>query len=543
MPRMSHAALLIDSLIIIGYFALIMTIGLSVGRRRESLEDYALGGRQLPWWAIMASIISAETSAATFIGAPAEGYRNRGLIYAQLAFGIILARIIIAYLFLKPYYHYRVYTVYDFLNLRFGPWTKNYVSALFLLMRTLASGVRLFIPALVMVLAWRLFVRQEASRFGTLESWHPYVYAIVVLTILTCIYTAVGGIKAVIWTDCIQSSVMFTSALIAIGTILWRLGDGSLAAGFATLARHVPEMKTTHGYFLTGFEGVTASTSLREIVKHLLQTKYTLVSAIFAYTIFCIGAYGTDQDMAQRMLTAKDYYKSRRSVIMAGIMDLPIFVVFAFIGVLLIAFYELHPQLAPGKANDVFGQFILSVMPVGIRGIVLAGVFATAMGSTAAAMNALATSLTKDWYIPYFAPNAPPSHYVTAARLATLLFAVLLTIIAIFFAYLNVKNPGMTILPVALGVAGYILGPMLGVFLIGMLTRTRGSDAGNMLAVTCGLAAVVLASKYLHIEFTWYVFAGSSVTFLIGVLFATPASRRARLIARSAELESAAAVI
>src|SRR5262249_31206432 len=149
-------SLLIDGLIILGYFVVITAIGLYMGRREETLGDFALGGRRVPWWAVMASIIAAETSAATFLGAPGEGYEKRSLAYVQLVFGLILGRLIVGYRFLRPYYEYKVYTVYDYLGVRFGPATKSYVSALFLLMRTLASGTRLFVPSLVMVLAWRL---------------------------------------------------------------------------------------------------------------------------------------------------------------------------------------------------------------------------------------------------------------------------------------------------------------------------------------------------------------------------------------------------
>src|SRR3954451_20410782 len=148
--------LLIDGVIIVVYFALILTIGLRVGRRENTLHDFALGGRRVPWWAVMASIIAAETSAATFLGAPGEGYATRSIAYAQLVIGLILGRVLVGYLFLKPYYLYKVYTVYDYLGIRFGPWSKNYVSALFLFMRTLASGSRMFVPSLVMVLAWKL---------------------------------------------------------------------------------------------------------------------------------------------------------------------------------------------------------------------------------------------------------------------------------------------------------------------------------------------------------------------------------------------------
>jgi Na+/proline symporter len=243
--------------------------------------------------------------------------------------------------------------------------------------------------------------------------------------------------------------------------------------------------------------------------------------------------------MVQRMLTASDYKRSRRSVIGAGLLDVPIFTVFAFIGVLLIAFYERHPELKPAKPNDVFGAYILTVMPVVVRGFVLAGVFATAMGSLAAALNALATSLTNDWYVPYIAPNREPRHYVTAARVATALFASLMVVVATAFAWLNVRNPDLTIIPLALGVAGYILGPMLGVFLLGMLTRTRGNDGGNMIAVTVGLITILFVSGLgfdilnalfqieppawmPRVQFTWFVLVGAAATMAVGLFFRTP---------------------
>src|SRR4051812_22540714 len=197
--------LLIDGLIIIIYFAAITSIGLYMGRREKSLHDFALGGRSMPWWAVMCSIIAAETSAATFLGTPGEGFANRAFWYVQLTIGLIIGRMIVGYLFLKPYYEYRVYTVYDFLGLRFGPMSKNYVSALFLFMRTLASGTRMFVPSLVMVLAWQLYRGGGKSvGFQQVENVSWYVIAIGLLTVLTCLYTAAGGIKAVIWTDVIQ---------------------------------------------------------------------------------------------------------------------------------------------------------------------------------------------------------------------------------------------------------------------------------------------------------------------------------------------------
>src|SRR6188474_1379099 len=189
----TEAQLLVDGVIVVAYFAGITAVGLYLGRRDRSLSDFALAGRRVPWWAVMASIIAAETSAATFLGVPGEGYTTKSFAYVQIMLGLILGRIVVGYVFLRPYYAYKVYTVYDYLGVRFGPSTKAYVSALFLFMRTLASGTRLFIPSLVMVLAYRMFVSGGQVQFGqqAVTTVGPYLAAIVVLTIVTCLYTAV----------------------------------------------------------------------------------------------------------------------------------------------------------------------------------------------------------------------------------------------------------------------------------------------------------------------------------------------------------------
>src|SRR5215213_1133422 len=174
------SALLIDGLIIVFYFVGIISIGLYMGRRENTLHDFALGGRRVPWWAVIASIIAAEPSAATFLGAPGEGFENKSLAYVQLIAGLIIGRFLVGYFFLKPYYQYKVYTVYDYLGIRFGTLSKNYVSGLFLFMRTLASGTRLFVPSLVMVLAWQLFVNGKANtEYKAISAVGPYVIAIV----------------------------------------------------------------------------------------------------------------------------------------------------------------------------------------------------------------------------------------------------------------------------------------------------------------------------------------------------------------------------
>ncbi len=558
--------LLIDGLIILLYFGLILFIGLYMGRRENTLHDFALGGRRVPWWAVMCSIIAAETSAATFLGAPGEGYNARSLAYAQLVFGLILGRIFVGYLFLKPYYTYKVYTVYDYLGIRFGTISKNYVSALFLVMRTLASGTRMFVPAIVMVLAWQMYAKGGTIQFSTKSAGlQPYVWAIVIVTLLTCLYTAVGGIKAVIWTDVIQAALMFGSAIVAIITLLYHIGGDSwnLMNGVRTLGNLVPETKNHLGYFWLGWEPqrtaawakdqaaigrhvVAGQFSAWEWVRSVLGSDYTLFSALIGNFMLNIAAFGTDQDMVQRLLTAESYKKSRRSLVTAAFMDLPIASAFAFIGVLLVAFYALHPQHQPASSKDVFGSYILNVMPTGIRGLVLAGVFATAMGSLSAALNALATSATNDWYIPYFAKRKSEKHHVTAARIFTAIFAVLMILIAVAFAYVSVVDPNVRIIPVVLGVAGLLLGPMLGVFLIGMLTKRRGSDLGNAIAITVALVGMIfLSGQHIDlmnmlyppapganptyklptwmpvIKWPWFGMFGALIVFAIGIFFTT----------------------
>lgn len=561
-------AVIIDALIIFLYFAGIITLGLYMGRRENSLHDFALGGRSVPWWAVMASIIAAETSAATFLGTPGEGYTHKSIVYAQLVIGMILGRLLVGFVFLKPYYTFKVYTVYDYLAVRFGNKSKNYASALFLIMRTLASGTRLFIPAIVLVLAWQMFQKggqvaymQDKSQVGA------YVVAIILVTVLTCIYTALGGIKAVIWTDVVQATLMFTSAIVAIVTILYHIGGDSwnLMNGFQVMLSEVPQMKKSIGYVWMGWEPerIKAWVDLQAVsvprrildpdnlsawewIRMILGNEYTIFSAVIGGTLGNMAAFGTDQDMVQRMLTAETYQKSRRSLITAALMDLPIYAGFSFIGVLLFVYYKQQSGTMP-NANDAFGTYILQVMPVGVRGLVLAGVFATAMGSLSAALNALATSATNDWYIPYFGRNRSESHHVAAARMFTTVFAVLMILIAVGTAYAKLVNPALRIIPVVVGVAGLFLGPMLGVFLVGMLTRKRGSDAGNIIAITVTLIAMVFLSGN-HVEFanlyhpsedpkvptyilpawmpvvkwTWFAMIGALITFVIAVLFPTP---------------------
>ncbi len=503
-----------DFAIIISYFVLILGLGLYMGRREESMEDFALGGRKIPWWAVLASIIAAETSAATFLGVPAEGYRLQNAVYVQLMLGTILARLIIAFLFIKPYYQYQVYTVYEFLEKRFGKTSRIAGSAIFLVTRVLASGVRVYIAAVVLVVAWKFLT-------GATPELHHYLLAIILLTAITSLYTMLGGIKAVIWTDLIQAAIMFGGALFSLYAIVQLTPGGweGIRAGTENFAHFK--------IFDTGLRG---NESFGEAVLSILGQEYTIWAALLGYVFLTMATHGTDQDMVQRMLTATDYKRSRFSLILSGIADVPIALAFVTIGIFLYAYFRLVPDAnMPAANNEIFAYFIITKMPAGLRGLIIAGVFATAMGSLSAALNALATSFVKDFYSPFIRKEAKDKHYVFMARIFTVVFAVLMIVVATLAAYSVLHNPKLTIIPLALGIIGYTYGPLLGMFLLGMLTRARGNDRGNVIAMLCGFATVCLLSglvKLPHvavpkIAFTWHIMLGCLMTFGVGILFRT----------------------
>src|SRR6266853_1047100 len=204
--------LAIDTAVLLLYFIVIISIGLYMGRKEENLRDFALGARQIPWWAVLASLIAAETSAGTFFGTPGEAFTLRNYTYLQLAFGTIMARILVSYIFIKPYYDYKVYSIYEYLTARFGGATKNAASAVFMITRLLASGARLYVAAIALALAYEMI---SGTRLRQTETLLIYIGSCIAIVILTSIYTTFGGIKAVIWTDLIQASIMIGSALIA----------------------------------------------------------------------------------------------------------------------------------------------------------------------------------------------------------------------------------------------------------------------------------------------------------------------------------------
>ena len=520
--------LAIDCAVLLLYFFIIIFVGLRMGRKERDLEDFALGRRQIPWWAVFASIIAAETSAGTFFGTPGEGFALRNYTYIQLAFGTILARILVSYIFIKPYYDYKVFSIYEYLTARFGVGSKNAASAVFMFTRVLASGARLFAAAIALVLAYELI---RGTRPGQTETLLIYIGATVVIVILTAIYTTIGGIKAVVWTDFIQASIMMGSALVALGLLYSAIPGGwhkiaELHGGF-----HMSDIITT---------GLDPAKSGWDKWKGMFEIEYTIFAGLIGSTFITMATHGTDQDMVQRMLTAVDIRRSRRSLVLSGLADIPIALTFLSIGLLLWAYYQVNPEPNLPNSPEVFCHFILTKMPTGLRGLLIAGIFATAMGSLSTAINALATSFTRDWYEPYINPGATGEQSLRTVRWATVGFSFLMIVVASTTSYFVIVLPNVRIIPIVLGIYGYTYGSVLGIFLAGMLTKSRGNDRGNISAMITGFIVVTILSDLANkiaklfgtiaytkpdwlptMEFPWWICFGTIVTFFVAILFRT----------------------
>lgn len=485
-----------DGLAIFAYFALVIGVGLASARNRgDNMREFSVGSRQMPWWAVLASIIAAELSAATFLGAPGEGYYLRNFTYVQLAIGTVLARLIVAYLFIRPFYDNNVVSIYEFLQIRFGVATRNAASAVFLITRLLASGTRLYVAAVIVVLGYEMIHGVAAT---SEEAVWIYGGAVVVVTALTTLYTAVGGIRAVVWTDLIQATVMGGAVIFALASLWFGVGGWTAAHQFLTRPDDLKIFDTGLNLAKTTDSGALAVENGHPIlgaICGILGNEYTIWAALLGSVFTTMATHGTDQDMVQRMLTAKDRHKSRLALILSGLIDIPVNLAFGLIGILLFVFYQQHHDpLLPTKNNEVFAYYILHSLPPGARGLLIAGVLATAMGSLSTALNALATSFTQDFWVPYFGKGASQHRVVNAVRWSTVVFAVLLATVGTVTAVVVIYSPHARIIPVVLGIFGYTYGSLLGIFLLGLTTKNRGTEKGNLIAMVCGFIGVAIWS-------------------------------------------------
>ena len=493
----------------------------------KSLQSYFLANNTIPWWAIALSIVSAETSTLTIISIPGVAFAG-DFGFLQIVLGYMIGRIVVAALFLPRYFEGRMLTAYQLIDQRFGSTLHKTTAGLFLLTRAAAEGVRVFAVSIVVSIA-----------IGTGD-----LLSIALITALTLLYTFEGGLAAVIWTDVVQMVIYVAGTVIAL----------------FTLGKHVPGGWST----IHAIAGAAGKFHMLTFTLNLTTT-YTFWAGILGGTFLTMASHGTDQLMVQRMLAARSLKESRLALLSSGVVIFIQFAFFLLIGAGLYAFYSLRPTpFAGGPAglmppDRIFPNFIVHEMPTGIAGLLVAAILAAAMSNLSAALNSLSSTTVVDFYLPWRSSQIasksrvpylrdsptvakvgelPQSSEVAAqernriAKFSTVLWAVILFAVAAYSLKAGGKGH---VVETGLSIASIAYGALLGVFLLGTLTR-YATQTGAILGMIAGFAfnlalwlqphAIVFGNTpparpflfFPKVAFTWYVFLGSLVTFAVGSL-------------------------
>jgi len=507
-----------DWAIIAGYLALVLGIGWWVSRKQEDQEGYFLGGRRMPLWAVTLSVLATSLSAATYIGAPQEAYAG-DLTYLMLNLGGVLGAIVVATLVLPPLYRAGTLTIYGHLGQRFGPGAGFAAGLAFLVGRLLASGARLFIAGLAFSYVLFTDLRIESV-----------VIAILIFGAAGTAYTCLGGIRAVIWTDTLQIALVIGTAAVSIGVLLHAI-DMPLG--------QIVEQWRDQGKLKLVDSGMRDG-------KFSWAAGYAVPAAL-AMTFFNAGAYGTDQDLVQRMMTTRSAWRASASVIGAQLVGIPVVLLFMVIGLLLAVYFgndAFWPEATRGMALDdsraIYPQFLVHHLPAGVSGLAMAGLFAAAMSSLDSAVNAMAGSAVSDlgWGgDPRAAGNARDaarSPSVAASRWMVVLMGGLLTVFAIVMAVIQQAGT-QTLLYFALSVMTFAYAGLLGVFGAALFTR-RGNTASVVAALVVGALVIVFCkwglgpvtamwrNEPFRLAFAYWLPIAAALAFLVCIL---PAGRSA----------------
>ncbi|MEM7585770.1 MAG: sodium:solute symporter [Acidobacteriota bacterium] len=464
----------LDLAILLVYLAGVVALGTWVGRRASNAADYMLGGRDLPWWLIMVSIVATETSTVTFLSIPGFAY-TRDLTWLQIPIGFVIGRYLIAALLLPRYFAGDIFTAYEVLRDRFGGATQRAASALFILTRSLADGLRLFLSSIVL---------QEMT--GLALPW-----AATAIGVTTIVYTFFGGMRAVVWTDLVQFTVYMLGGGIAFALILNRLPGGwsqMLEVGEAAGRLRV---------FDLGFD---------------LSNPYGLWAGLIGGIFVSFGSHGVDQLMVQRYLGARNLADARRALGLSGWVVFAQFAFFLLLGVALFAFYQTFaPATEFERADRIFAHFILAELPTGLLGLLLGAVFAAAMSTLSSSLNSCATAAVNDIYLPLAGKSVSSQRQLWITRLLTVLFGLVQIVVGISGQWLQAS-----VVSSILGVAGFTIGIVLGVFFLGIFTERVGQRAAFAGLVT-GLAVMSYVFFATPLAWTWFALVGSTITFVVGL--------------------------
>jgi solute:Na+ symporter, SSS family len=460
----------IDFAIIALYLAGITAFGLRFRKKQRSLRDYFLAGRDIPWWAIALSIVAAETSTLTIISIPGLAY-DSNFTFLQVVMGYVVGRIVIGFVLLPHYFRGDLYTAYELIERRFGRGLRSFTAGLFLLTRAAAEGVRVYAVSIVVSIA-----------LGTGQ-----ILSIAIITALTLIYTFEGGLAAVIWTDVVQTAIYVGGTLVGLATITHLVPGGWPAIHTAAATAGKLQM----------FDFRTD-----------LHVPYTFWAGIIGGTFFTVASHGTDQLIVQRLLAARGQKQSRTALIASGVAVLFQFAMFLTVGVMLWAYYRV-PSSDFVRADRIYPTFIVSKMPHGVSGVLIAAILAAAMSNLSAALNSLSSSAILDFYAQ-FRPQLEEKTKMRLSRLATLVWAIILFGLAL----IALRRAGRVV-EVGLQIASVAYGALLGAFLLGVLTK-RANQIGTAIGMVCGLVIELYLWLDTGVPWTWWVLIGSVVTFTVG---------------------------
>jgi SSS family transporter len=469
-----------DGVVVILYAAATLGVGLSFGRRQPSSQQYFLGGKRFPAVLLLISIVATETSTVTFLSVPGLAYRPGGnLTFLQLALGLILGRMVVAWLLVPLYFTGQFISAYEVLQRRFGPAVQRGAAGLFLLTRTLADGLRLFLTALLLqqLVGWDL------------------IPSILVLTFATLLYTSVGGMPAVIWTDVVQWCLYLGGAVLALGLLLSQV-EGGLAGWYTTAAS-------------------AGKLQLWE-TRWDWHEPYTLWAGLLGGMFLTMGTHGADQLTVQRLLCARSPRAARWALIGSGVVVAVQFGLFLLIGVSLAVVHQQGqwaiPEAVAERADAVFGYYIVHGLPVGVVGLLVAAVLAAAMSTLSSSLNSSAGVVVRDFYL-WWAGTVSEEQQVRIGRRVTLICGLCQAAVAMGAAqYLE-----RSVIDAALSIAGWTTGCMLGVFLLGCCRRVPRSSAA-LLGLLAGLVTVVAFWWSTTLAWPWWAPLGTLSTVVVALL-------------------------
>jgi solute:Na+ symporter, SSS family len=461
------------------YLVGVVWFGAWVGRGQHDLSSYLLGNRSLPWWALLGSIVATETSTATFLSIPGLAYQPGGdLRFLQLAMGFALGRCLVAVFLLPAFFRGQMFTAYEVLNRRFGGATQRMASLLFLVARNLGDGLRLFLAALVL-----------DKMLNVSLPW-----CIVMVSAVTVAYTLLGGMRSVVWNDCIQLVIYLAGGVLALVIMLNRLPGGW---------QQVLEFAAEQGK-LRLFDW-----------RWDVMEAHTLWAGLVGGAFLSLGTHGTDQMMVQRYLSARRFGDAVRALLASGLVVIVQFALFLFVGIALACYFAQYPPAqAVQRVDEALAVFIVQDMPVGVAGLTLAAVFAAAMSTLSSSLNSSAAALINDFGAWWRLDRVAPERRVTWCRWLTVVFGVLQIGIAI-----GAASYSASVVNDALAIAGFTNGILLGLFALGVFARRVGQGSA-LIGLAFGTVVVSYAKFATPLAWPWYTVIGALATFGAALLVA-----------------------